>query len=229
MHERCSRFVIVAAGGLSRTPQDNEYIRDIVSERDILVAANGGSEVLLNLGMKPDVVIGDLDSISSELINQLPPKTDIHKHPADKDKTDSHLAVDWVIEQTKDSKEKTNIIICGGLGNRFDHSLALIFYCMKLVKSRNLSISLTDGQQMAYYVKDKKQISGHEGDTISLIPLSESVTDIHLKGFQYCLSGESMKRADTLGVSNVICNCPAEIQIAGEGILLIIHHFKGHT
>ena len=59
-----------------------------VTKGDFVIAADGGYDRLLSMGITPDLLIGDLDSISADV----PSGIKLLKHEVEKDETDMHLA-----------------------------------------------------------------------------------------------------------------------------------------
>ncbi|HEY6607734.1 MAG TPA: thiamine diphosphokinase, partial [Candidatus Limnocylindria bacterium] len=109
------RVVIVAAGDLAQA--DVGWLDDA----DMVVAADGGGRALDELGRRPDVVIGDLDSIEPELVDRLGAAgARVERHPADKDASDTELAVLHALDAGADQ-----IVLLGAVGgDRLDHELA---------------------------------------------------------------------------------------------------------
>ncbi len=223
------RAVIVAAGGPPPDSPQHGYIRKVVQAGDLLVAANGGAEVLLRLGLTPDAMVGDMDSLCPESADRIERSSaaNIIRHPPDKDRTDGQLAAEWALHHLGDGAG-AEMIICGAFGDRFDHALALILYCATLTQERGITLRLRDAGQVAHPVCSRLQLCGQPGDTVSLIPLTERATDIHIDGFRYPLRGGSLCWGETLGVSNELRESPAHVQVRGQGILLAVHHTSDH-
>lgn len=95
-------------------------LADVVQTADLVVAADSGAEALLPLRI-PDVVIGDLDSISAETLNHLRRHTIVYQFPADKDHTDLELALRYA-----ENEGATHIEVHGWTDGRLDYSWANI-------------------------------------------------------------------------------------------------------
>jgi len=89
-------------------------IKKIINKTDLLIGVDGGTKHILKLGLKPNYIIGDLDSYTPK--NKTIP---VIKYPTDKDFTDSELAIKFVIE-----KKYREIIIFAFAGDRLDHMIA---------------------------------------------------------------------------------------------------------
>ena len=124
-----------------------------------IVAADGGARHALRQNVRPHHVIGDLDSLSPEdelrLMSDGVPLTRL---PTAKDMTDGEAAIQWAIAQ-KTSKQ---IVIAGGLGGRFDHSLGSVILLEQLARA-GLSGYVTDGRQQVYLLTDGLTVPGRAG------------------------------------------------------------------
>ena len=218
------RAVIVASGGPPPGATEHHYILDIVTDEDLLVAANGGTSILMALGLQPDAIVGDLDSLSAADRDRLTgsPFDKLFRYPREKDKTDSQLAIEFAA--SVDGIRE--IVVCGAFGDRFDHGLALTLYASVLTRDTDLVITLTDGAQTVFGVKDEAQLRGRPGDIVSLIPLTGTVTDVHIEGFKYPLSGSDLSWGQTLGVSNELTGTTGQISVRGDGMLLVVHRTR---
>ncbi len=221
------RAVIVAGGGEPPGSSSHRYILDLLGPEDTIVAADGGAEVTLRLGLKPRTVIGDLDSLSETFLDRLQDRTgaEIVRFPCDKDKTDGQLAVEYVLHECPGIRE---IIVCGALGGRMDHGLALVLFAAEMARKRPHAppIILTDGRQRVQAFASEITVNGTPGDTVSFIPLTPTVTGVYLDGFRYPLAGASLSWGQTLGVSNVLQSTRARASIRGEGILLCLQELS---
>ena len=198
--------------------QDNakEY-ESIIEKGDIFIAADGGSILFFKLGYNPDIIIGDLDSLSEEKLDYFQKKgVKIKKFPAEKDETDGELALTYC------NKNKfSNIILTNTMGGRLDHQLANIFlleYALELglkanIQEPNLEIGI---------INNKKKFYNHQECTLSILPLSERVFNVRNDGFKYSLNGENLLRHKTRGISNIINNKNATIFVEKGRLLYIL-------
>ena len=196
------KALIVAAG-------NTEGIR-INGDYDIIIAADGGYDKALSLGLKPDVFIGDMDSVRVKVgeIEKI-------KLQVEKDFTDTEAAIEKAIELGV--KE---IDVVGATGTRFDHSFANACLLKKYV-SANVKIRIFDAHNEIFAINSDCVIKGKKGETLSLLPLDSKVLGVTLKGFYYPLEDADVNIGTTLTVSNVITEDIAEIKIK-EGVILVI-------
>jgi thiamine pyrophosphokinase len=211
------RIVIFANGILSDPQQSLAHIQP----DDLLVAANGGAVHCLRLGLKPDIVIGDFDSLEqAELSRMETYGTELIRYPARKDYTDLELALTHARQLGA-----SQVLILGALGNRWDQTLANLLLPASADFS-TLDIRLVDGQQEIFLVKDgqKTVIQGKPGDILSLIPLYGDATGITTEGLEYALENGTLQFGSTRGISNVMLGDMAGISCK-EGLLVgvLIH------
>lgn len=188
------------------------------SADDIIISADGGAKNSLEMNLIPDVVIGDMDSIKKETkakLNLGSKKIKYISSPAEKDKTDTHLAVEHAINLgTK------KIIITGATGDRLDHSLAnLIMLSSPFLKDIDIRI-LTDDSEI-FVVRNSCSIKGEVGNIISLFSLSPYTFFVKTSGLKYKLENEKLLFSPVRGICNVFTEHVASIEIK-KGILLVI-------
>jgi thiamine pyrophosphokinase len=208
------RAVIFANGELNYPQQTLKWIY----EDDLLIAADGGSRHCLALGVIPDILIGDFDSLEPEQLADFESEgSQVYQHPARKDFTDLELALRYACEQGVD-----DILVFGALGARWDQTLAnlLLPAHPDLASAR---ISLIDGFQEIRLVRPAETlfVQGLPGDTVSLIPLNANADGVSTRGLEYPLLDEILAFGATRGVSNVLVGNAAEISLQA-GLLLCI-------
>ncbi len=204
--------VIILNGKFVSSP--NKY-KQIIGNK-YTVAADGGALFLDKLDILPDIIIGDLDSLSDDNIQYFKNKgVDFIKYPVEKDKTDGELALDYC------SKNNFNeVTIMGCQGGRIDQQLANIYlleYSKKIslksvIKEPGLEIGLINGHL---------NLVNKENWNLSLISLNEKAEGLSIKGCKYEVEDESLFRYKTLGLSNKITGDNACISIQ-KGLLLYI-------
>lgn len=189
----------------------------IADESDLVIAADGGLRHCFELNIKPDILIGDFDSILPELIAKAAATgTEIIRHPKDKDKTDLELALD--LSMLKGAKE-THLF--GVLGNRWDMSLANLLLIAAPFYA-GMQITIIDEQAMIYLLRDgdKKEIVHTCGKRISLIPVQNDV-QVTLQGVKYPLTSGRIGFSSTRGISNSLTGDRGGI-VVEEGVLLCV-------
>lgn len=187
-------------------------------ESPLVVAADGGARVAWHYGLRVDVVIGDMDSLSTDELDALAEAgAEIVRHPPEKDATDLELALTYLAE-----RDYCWLRIIGGLGDRLDQTIANVHLLM-LPALAACDVRLVAGRQEARLLHPGEYtLDGAPGDTVSLIPLSGAVHGITTHNLQYPLSGESLTFGPARGISNVMDAESMQISFR-EGLLLLIH------
>lgn len=187
-----------------------------IARLDYIIAADGGAETMLRLGLQPHVVIGDMDSLSQKSRNILQKRgVQFIEFAAEKDETDTELALQHAVE-----KGATAITIFGGsMGDRIDHVMANIL----LATLSPIPLQFIHGNQVAWIAKGPTNITiyGKKGDLISLIPLQGKAAGLVSKNLQYCLKNEELLFGKPRGVSNVLTKSKASLSIK-SGTLFIV-------
>jgi thiamine pyrophosphokinase len=214
------RTVIFANGSLSHPKIDLARIRP----DDRLIAANGGAQHCMALGLIPTVLIGDFDSLEPEEMEALEQyEVILVTHPTSKDKTDLDLAVIYAMESGA-----TEILILAGMGDRWDQSLANLLL-PATAELKDVRITLIDGPQEATILHSggSLELSGQSGDTVSLIPLGGSAYGVTSHGLEYHLENDTLYFGSTRGISNVLQGNKATLHLKqGTLACIMIHSFQ---
>lgn len=183
-----------------------------------VIAADGGSGHLLALGRRPDLLIGDLDSLPPAMEGWLEDGVlKVIRHPAAKDETDLELALLHAVATFPGSP----IIICGGIGGRLDQTLANILLLAHPALAGQ-SVRFVEGGETAWLITGVSHISGRVGDTVSLIPLGGPARVASTIGLEWPLTDETLAFGPARGVSNQLIADEATIRLA-SGMVLCIH------
>lgn len=204
--------VLIMAGGATPSPQ----VQRALPPAAMCIAADAGLDHARRLGLVPDVVVGDLDSVSADGL-QWAEHTgiEIRRHPADKDQTDLELALELAIGAGSD-----RIVVAAIGGGRFDHLLANVAV---LADDRYAGpdIEAYVGTAVISVVRGRRQLQGRIGELVSLVPLLGDATAVTTSGLEYPLDGETLRAGATRGVSNVFTATEASVEV-GTGVLLAI-------
>ncbi|MFH1156490.1 MAG: thiamine diphosphokinase [Pseudomonadota bacterium] len=204
-------YLIIASGELG----DSSCYAAISRSAERVICADGGVRHARALNLVPHIVIGDLDSLDDRDALFLEQKAvRIIRHPVDKDATDSELAVSWAMENGA-----STITLIGAMGKRMDHTLANILL-LKQMADKGISGCVMDGNNEIYLVSRSLTLAGKPGDYLSIIPVTETVTDVTLTGLAFPLIRASMTLGSTLGVSNRFVGSTATVSV-GHGILVV--------
>jgi len=205
---------IIIAGGNCIS---SEKLKEIIPDYDIVVAADSGLKHLNAVDVKPDYLVGDFDSVDKSLLAEIDISiTSVVRHPVEKDKTDTELAIDVLNELNVD-----DITILGGTGSRLDHTLSNIF-SLRYIYDLGLNGTIIDEYNSVTYIRGVNAVSmKNEGTYISVLPISDIGAEISLKGFHYPLDHKCLIMGSSLGVSNYIVKNEGTV-ICHKGEALII-------
>ncbi|NMA54783.1 MAG: thiamine diphosphokinase [Firmicutes bacterium] len=204
--------VIVAAGELDTSFQT------YLNAAKLIIAADGGGDYLLKLGIVPKVVIGDFDSISPEAVAKFKTSgSKLIQVEREKDETDTELAVQYALRCGV-----RDIVILGALGGRLDHTLANLILLARLAKdgirARAATPSLT-----VHAVTGQLVISGNAGELVSVFPFQGPAKGVTETGFKYSLKDADLDPFAVVGISNELAGPQGVIQVK-KGVLLVFHY-----
>ena len=192
---------------------DPENITEHPKGDDLLIAADAGWHTAKTLGETPSILLGDMDSLGK---TDIPEKVERLQVPAEKDFTDTQLAVDTAIK-----KGATEIVIIGGLSGRLDHTLSNLAILEDL-NQKNIHAVITDGNNRVRYLHATSMLLARSGFRyLSLLTLSEKAKGVSVEGCKYPLKNATLLRNFQYAVSNeIIGNC-ALISVRKGGIYII--------
>ena len=185
---------------------------------DLVVCADGGANFAYQMGITPDCIVGDLDSIRPEIREYFANQgVRFIVYPAAKDYTDFQLALEAAEEMGADE-----IILIGTLGGRLDHTLANLYICIDAVQKGQKIIHF--GPDVTIYMTNSRlRLQGRAGDLVSIMALTEKASGITLGNFAFPLQEAELYTKNPIGVSNRMTTDTAEISV-GEGILVVFHY-----
>lgn len=188
---------------------------------DYIICADGGANFLYKIGIIPNYIIGDLDSISLKAIEYFKKEgVEFKKFPTRKDETDTQLCIHLAKEL-----DVLELDLLGALGGRIDHTIANI-NLMYYIKNLGINPVLKTENEYVYILNNESlDLLGTKGDTISILPIKGDAIGITLKGLEYPLDNATIKFGNPIGVSNVMKDNLCNIDVK-NGTLLIIRNIK---
>lgn len=210
------RTLIIAGGSF-----DMEFAAAFLSENKYgyVIAVDGGLGYAVRLGIRPDMIIGDMDTHGTDGIEEYRQAGSkvIVLNPV-KDDTDTESAIREAVALGKDMD------ILGATGGRIDHLLANI-HNLKIALDAGLDARIIDRGNIIF-LRDKSFTVSREdcpGRYISFVPFAGEVTGIQLKGFKYPLDGYTLKPGASRCVSNELTDGEGTVSFDdGEGRCLIV-------
>lgn len=210
---RTAATTVIVIGGA----QPPATLAAVVPPSARVIAADSGYDHAVALGLPVDLVVGDLDSISpTGLAHATAAAVPVERHPADKDATDTELALDRAVA---DGAER--VIVLSGGGDRIDHLLATLF----LVASRRyraVGVELWWGDTRIAVVHggDEQPVVAGLDSLFSVLPVHGPVGALDIDGAEYPLVSADVAAGSTLGVSNR--SAGAAVVRVGTGTVLVI-------
>ena len=180
--------------------EDAGYYRRWFEDGERIVAADGGAAFLINRGMYPDVLVGDLDSLPARLVEQAQRVgVELVRFPTRKDRTDAELAVDEAVR-----RGAGELVLVGALGGSLDHTFGNVTVLRRLAASgMPARIAAPEMTVRCLVAGETVTLSARPKTRVSLLALEDQAR-VTLRGFAYELS-EGEIRADTcLGLGNSI-------------------------
>lgn len=210
------KTLIVTGGKIN-----SKFLIKTINEKnfDIIVAVDNGLKILNELNIKPNHIVGDFDTINKEILKLYKDEKSIiiHKYNPIKDNTDTDIAIRLAVELRSDE-----IIILGAIGTRIDHVIANI-HVLKYALDKKVDCKIVDENNEIQLINKTTILNKEEihKKYISLIPLTEKVDNINLRGFKYELKDGILAIGSSLGISNEIIENQAIIEF-NNGILIMI-------
>lgn len=205
-------IVIVANGDIKNT----NILKTVIEKNDYVICADGAARYLKELNVYPDLLVGDLDSITKDTLEWIENgKVKTKRFPPKKDMTDTELAVEFAFE-----KSPTEITIVGAIGTRMDHSLGNLMLLYK-IHNMNIKARIINEFNDITITNNILNLKGKIGQTISIIPIGGNVKGVTLEGLEYPLIDHSIDMGSSLGISNKFKGERAVISVK-EGTILVV-------
>ena len=207
------KIIIFANGHLPHL----ENARVLLHPDDFIICADGGTRHALALNVRPNLVIGDMDSAEKSQLQKL--KDDgvsIELFPQDKNETDLELAISAAIQL-----QPERIMIVAALGGRIDQTLANLAL-LSDPRLATFDVRLDDGREEIFVCRDQVQLHGRGGDIVSLLPWGTAVHGVQTQGLKWPLNNETLYPDKTRGISNEMIGESASVKIS-TGELLVVH------
>ena len=200
---------VIFAGGEMK---DFSCVNMTEISKSFVICADKGYDYAKILGIKPDFIVGDFDSL------EILPETsqNLRKYPCQKDDTDLMLAVRYAVEH-----KISRITIYGALGGRLDHTLGNIQTLAFICANGGIGRIVSENEDCVMLFPGKYAFEKRENYSLSLLSYSEKVEGLTIKGAKYTLENGEISNTFPIGISNEITaeNCEISFQC---GKLLVI-------
>jgi thiamine pyrophosphokinase len=201
-------IALVANGAI----HDLKAIGKRLKAYDYIIAVDGGLLYCDSMGIEPDLIIGDLDSASLELLSNYP-NVPVRRYLTDKDETDLELALQAVYHP-----EVENITVFGALEKRTDHSVSNLHLIRRYPKKLYLE---TEGE-LIFAIEGISEIPCKKGQLVSFLPLGGPITGVSSTGLKWELKDASFSK-NFMSISNICLKNLIKIQIKIGDLICCMH------
>jgi len=199
------------------SPGAADLVAKLASSADMVIAVDGGGQVCRDAGVRPDVIVGDFDSLPGHLVDEfVGAGVRVVEFPADKDETDLALALQFARREGAD-----RVTVTAASTGRLDHTLAVVG---ALTAAADLRPRLREPELSGWVISTARAarltLKG-VGATLSLLSPGWSAT-VSVRGVRWPLSRAVLAPLSPLGVSNVITDPEGAVIDVHEGTVLVL-------
>ena len=188
-----------------------------------VIAADSGWEHAVRMGLTPNDLVGDMDSIHPVHLEQARNLgACVIEHPRDKDFTDTEIALRRAVEAGCD-----HITVVSGGGDRFDHLLSMVHAMSDI----NLPLVAYVGTTRIEFVRPSRDLVVAAGParTISLVPIGGDAIGVTTSGLRWNLEDDTLRSAASRGVSNEPTHESVTVSVAEGTVAVLQPHFTGEN
>lgn len=193
-------------------PPTKTLVKQLLPEVDLIIAADGGANSCVELGLKPNYIVGDLDSVTEETKRFFPDATTIPM--IDQNFRDLEKTIAFAL-----TRNPQRLIIFAAFGRRSDHTFSNLLVAAALDTDVPVEI-LDDWGRLTWLKSGNHQLSGIPGNAVSLFSINP-VQQLFLEGFKYNLSNEDFEPFFN-GTSNQFSATIAHIKFMGGPMFVYV-------
>lgn len=199
-----------------------EELRLKAGREDLVIAVDGGLAGCEKLGLEPDFLIGDFDSMQEaqraalrRMEEQSPER--VRRLLPEKDDTDMLAALRFGL-----GRGYGRFLIYGGTGGRLDHTIANI-QCLLYLKKQGAAGCLVDDSNILFVLRDEEVLfPGKTRGGLSLFTMGQEAKGVSIKGLKYPLTDYTMKNDYPIGVSNEFIGQPGRVSVERGELLCVL-------
>jgi thiamine pyrophosphokinase len=228
MSELLSATVVVVIGGGPITVPARLHGVDVAA----IIAADGGYDAAIDAGLEPTQLIGDLDSISAEgLATAEASGVPVHRHPADKDATDTELALELALELTVGQPQRELVVLGPDRSDRLDHLIGALTALghPSLAGFASVAAFLGTAEVAIVHPAHTVTLDLPSGRVVSVLALHGPCTGVEMTGARWALHDAIIEPASSLGVSNESLGASIRITVATGVLTVIIPHHEAEA
>lgn len=182
-----SEILLIANG----YPPSPSLIKSLLSSKKTLIAVDGGLNSCEELGLKPDLILGDFDSAKPGLLDSYPQEKKVHL--PNPDKTDLEKALEFLF-----LFPINRVTVCGALGRRLDHTLTNLALLARYPEKMTFQSEF----EHCYALQKTTTLECLPGQTLSLIPIGSEVKGLTTEGLKWELKDATLNN-HFLSTSNI--------------------------
>jgi thiamine pyrophosphokinase len=189
-----------------------------------VIAADGGAATALELGLRVDELIGDLDSVSPRDVARVTESGGrVRRYPRAKDATDLELALAAAVTREPPPRR---VIVLGGTGGRLDHLLAGALLLASPhwagADATRTQVRACLGRAKITVIRGRAGLSAAvPGELVSLLAVGGVAHGVTTSGLRYPLDDDDLRPGTTLGVSNEFAALQATVSVS-RGVVLAV-------
>ena len=203
---------VIVAGG-----EHDQGDEEALAGADLVIAADSGANWLDAIGVRPDRLVGDLDSADPAVVDRLRAAgVAVEQHPVDKDASDLELSLVWALRQGADE-----IVVLGWQGGAVDH-LAANLLLLGTALPTGTTLRLSAGHTLARVIQGpgRLDVDHGPGARVSLLPLGP-VDGVTTSGLHWPLEDAHLAPGSTLGLANRVDTVGATVWVESGQLLVI--------
>ena len=195
--------VVIISGG--KEPS-KKLLMDELKSCDFLICADSGANCLYKYRTKPNILLGDFDSISKEAFEYFKNNCiNVFKYPKEKDFTDTELALSEALKL-----DVNEVVFLGCTGTRLDHlfgNMGLLLRCNK----RGIKACIKDDNNTIFIIDKTSVLEGKKGEMFSIQAYMNEVKNLSIEGAKYPLLDYNLKFGDPRTISNEFLDVSVKI------------------
>ena len=214
MENISSITAVVVLGGNPPT----RAIKQHIPAHQLVIAADSGLHGAIDLGLRVNVVIGDMDSVDKAVLAAVEANgTTVTQLPRDKDSTDAELALLKAVEMGA-----TKIVLITKGGGRLDHELG-VFAVLQNPNLRHCTIQAMWDNSMLHLIHGPAAVTiiGNLGSNVGLIAAGGEASGITTSGLKWSLANESLAPHSSRGISNQLTEETATISVQTGSLFVV--------
>jgi len=205
--------VIIISGG---NPPSKELLINEIAEDTFLIGADSGANCLFDYNVKPDLLVGDFDSIDKKVLDYFKENNCIIDiYPTEKDFTDTEIAVERALRM-----KPNEIVLLGCTGSRVDHLLGNIGM-LKICLENGVDACIMDENNYIRLINASTSLKGTVGQIFSLQSYGDEIIGLTIEGAKYPLNNYNLKIGQSITISNEFLSPEVQLNFK-SGMLMII-------